>query len=162
MAWTSSYARRQNRCSTRGWCTPFHYRNAKGNVNRIICCSGRIEGGNWPVAKVRPSRETCKSSERSTLCAHHFRQSHIPRQLGKETHLSDDKVLRKLCKSDDLVEHFGQFFKSHARSRVALGSSPIGNSAESPSCRGTIRTGPPPAVIPRKIRFSMALSAPVT
>lgn len=48
------------------------YRTAKGKVNKLTCCSGRIEGGNWPVAKVLPSRETCKSSERCTgrYCEH--------------------------------------------------------------------------------------------
>ena len=45
--------------------TPFFngHHHAKGKANMLTCCSGRIEGGNWPVAKVRPSKETCKSIE---------------------------------------------------------------------------------------------------
>jgi hypothetical protein len=165
------------------------YRNAKGKVNRLTCCSGRIEGGNWPVAKMRPSKETCKSSERSAgrYCVHTTLVSSHTQITRKETHLGDDEVLRKLGKSNDLIEHFGRFFvkvtSAHELHRVgpqlkkALRSSLVSVRFAQDLRRVDKKTfvarprtvahvflheEPPPAVIPRKVRFSVALSTPVT
>ena len=85
------------------------HHNAKGKANRLTCCSGRIDGGNWPVAKVRSSRETCKSSERcmGRYHVHHSHQPIIARQLGRDmaTHLSYDEVFRELGKADDSMRN---------------------------------------------------------
>jgi len=110
-----------------------------------------------------------------------------PDNSEKETHLSDDEVLRKLGKSDDLVEHFGPFFvkvtPAHEFHRVgpqleiALRARLVAERFAQDLRRVDKQTfvtrprtvanvflheGPPPAVIPRKVRFSMTLSALIT
>ena len=112
-----------------------------------------------------------------------------PRYLGRDkaTHLSDNEILRELGKSDNLVENFDLLFEevtaAHELHRIgphlkkALRASLVAVGFTQDLRRVDKQTlvtrpctiahvflheGPPPPIIPREVRFSMALCPRVT
>src|SRR6266851_3961254 len=97
---TSSCAGRRNRCSTRGWCTPFHYRmviktQRGGNlIGSHVVLDASSEGtGQWQRCD-RPERPVIQASavQEDTAYTPLLSAPTTNRQYNA-THLSDDEVL---------------------------------------------------------------------